>query len=124
MLLDDRFPGLDNEKSRQGHGNAFPLPSPRAFQGEEGEESWSSDAAGYWRRRHLAPNPLPQLLDTSSPALTSSPKGFAALLLLLQAAFVFPGIAGRAVLLQMVTHSAISGHQLDWTSPARGRGKN
>lgn len=94
LLLHDPFPGLEDEKSRKGRGNAFPLPSPRAFQGQGGEESWSLDVAGYWRRRPLGANPLPQLLDTSSPALSSSPKAFAALLLLLQVAFVFLGIPG------------------------------
>jgi len=27
----------DDEKSRKGHGNAFLLPSPRGFHGQEGE---------------------------------------------------------------------------------------
>lgn len=79
---------------------------------------WMQLVTGKGRRGHLDANPLPQLLGTSSPALTSSPKGFAVLLLLLRAAFLFLGIPGRAVLLQMVTRSAISGHQLDRTSPA------
>lgn len=40
----------DNEKSRRGRSNAFLLPSPRASQGQEGEESWGLDAAGYRER--------------------------------------------------------------------------
>ena len=81
---------------------------------------WMQLVTGKGRRGHPDASSLPQLLGTCSPALTSSPKRFAALLLLLRAAFVFLGIPGRAVLLQMVTRSAISGHQLDWTSPAHG----
>lgn len=41
---------LDDEKSSKVHGNICLLPSTRASQGQEEEESWVLDAAGYRER--------------------------------------------------------------------------
>lgn len=95
----------DDEKSRKGHGNTFPLPSPRAFQGQEGEGSWGLDAAGYREReeRTSGCKPPSSALGHELSCFDLTSTGFRCPAFIAPSSFCLPGYPGRAVMPQMVT---------------------